>query len=433
MNPRIQVEHTVTEEVTEVDLVQSQMRIAAGETLDGPRPEPGHRGAARCGAAVPDHHRGPVQRLPARHRSHHDVPLPRRWWRPPRRRYDVHRRRDLRALRLDAGEAHLPRPHLRGRRPQGAPGGHRVPDPRRRHEHPVPDRGCSTSPTSARAGSTPRFIEDHPDLLKARPNADRGTKLLTWLAEVTVNKPHGEAPVSVDPVSKLPDIDLSVPAPDGSRQALLAARTRGVRGRAARAAARGGHRHHLPRRPPVPARHPGADPRPARRGGPRLADDAGAAEPRGVGWRDVRRGAALPHRGPVGPAGPAAPGGAEHLPADAAARTQHRGLHAVPHRGHPCLRRRRPRRPASTSSASSTPSTTSSRCGPAIEAVRETGTLGRGGGPLLHRRPLGPGREAVHPRLLPRPRRADRRGRRARARDQGHGGAAARARRPHAW
>mmetsp|Transcript_5521 Transcript_5521/g.7772 ORF Transcript_5521/g.7772 Transcript_5521/m.7772 type:complete len:1187 (+) Transcript_5521:80-3640(+) len=34
VNPRIQVEHTVTEQVTGVDLVQSQFRIAGGDTLD---------------------------------------------------------------------------------------------------------------------------------------------------------------------------------------------------------------------------------------------------------------------------------------------------------------------------------------------------------------------------------------------------------------
>src|SRR5699024_7075904 len=34
MNPRIQVEHTVTEEITDIDLVQSQMLVAAGQTLE---------------------------------------------------------------------------------------------------------------------------------------------------------------------------------------------------------------------------------------------------------------------------------------------------------------------------------------------------------------------------------------------------------------
>ena len=54
MNPRIQVEHTVTEEVTDVDLVQSQMRIAAGETLDDLGLDAGRASccaAPRCSAA----------------------------------------------------------------------------------------------------------------------------------------------------------------------------------------------------------------------------------------------------------------------------------------------------------------------------------------------------------------------------------------------
>lgn len=34
VNPRVQVEHTVTEEVTGIDIVQSQIMIAAGKTLE---------------------------------------------------------------------------------------------------------------------------------------------------------------------------------------------------------------------------------------------------------------------------------------------------------------------------------------------------------------------------------------------------------------
>ena len=77
MNPRIQVEHTVTEEITDVDLVASQMRIADGETLEELGLSPGVVDRARRGDAVPDHHRGPGQRLPSRHRPHHRLPLAR--------------------------------------------------------------------------------------------------------------------------------------------------------------------------------------------------------------------------------------------------------------------------------------------------------------------------------------------------------------------
>ena len=51
------------------------------------------------------------------------------------------------------------------------------------------------------------FIDERPELLKARVSADRGTKLLTWLADVTVNKPNGELKVHTDPADKLPAVD----------------------------------------------------------------------------------------------------------------------------------------------------------------------------------------------------------------------------------
>ncbi len=328
-----------------------------------PRAHPGHHPAARRGPAVPDHHRGPGQRLPPRHRRHHDLPLPRRRRRPPGRRHHLHRRRGVGALRLDAGQAHLPRPHLRPRGREGAARDRRVPDPRRHHQHRLPP-GRAGRPRLRR-----RWRHDvvHRDPPAAAPGPRQ--RRPRHQAAALPGRRHRQPAARRGAGEHRPGQQAARHRPRGARArrhpaAAARGRARGVRPPAAGADPGGGHRHHVPRRPPVAARDPGAHPRPARRRRPRRAHHARAVVAGGVGRRHVRRRAAVPLRGPVGAAGVAAPGGAQHLPADAAARPQHGRLHAVPHRGHrPPSSRRRPR-PASTCSGSSTPSTTSSRCGP---------------------------------------------------------------------
>ena len=52
----------------------------------------------------------------------------------------------------------------------------------------------------------------------ARASADRGTKILNYLADVTVNQPHGTRPSTVYAQDKLPDVDMEVAPPRGSKQ-----------------------------------------------------------------------------------------------------------------------------------------------------------------------------------------------------------------------
>ncbi|HEX5086535.1 MAG TPA: pyruvate carboxylase [Nocardioides sp.] len=220
MNPRIQVEHTVTEEVTDVDLVQSQLRIASGETLaDLGLTQEGIqvRGAAlQCRITTED---------PANN------------FRPDTGVITTYRSPGGGGVRLDGGttytgaeiSAHfdsmLSKLTCRGRTFELAV------QRARRAVAEFRIRGVTTNiaflqavldDPDFRAGRiTTSFIETHPHLLKARASGDRGTKLMTYLADVTVNQPHGGPPVTVDPVTKLPDVDLDVPAPDGTRQLLL--------------------------------------------------------------------------------------------------------------------------------------------------------------------------------------------------------------------
>src|SRR5262249_19601264 len=68
---------------------------------------------------------------------------------------------------------------------------------------------------------TTSFIETRPHLLTARRSANPGTRLLTYLGDVTVNRPHGDPPELADPLCKLPPIDLDSRPPTGSRHRLL--------------------------------------------------------------------------------------------------------------------------------------------------------------------------------------------------------------------
>ncbi|MDA3629554.1 pyruvate carboxylase [Saccharopolyspora oryzae] len=220
MNPRIQVEHTVTEEVTDADLVQSQLRIAAGETLD----ELGMsqdsirlRGAAlQCRITTED---------------------PANGFRPDTGMISAYRSPGGAGIRLDGGTAFagtsvsahfdsmLVKLSCRGRDFETAVAR------ARRAVAEFRIRGVSTNipflqavlddPDFAAGRVTTSFIGERPHLLTARHSADRGTRLLNYLADVTVNRPNGERPTTPDPVFKLPAADLSVEPPAGSKQKLV--------------------------------------------------------------------------------------------------------------------------------------------------------------------------------------------------------------------
>lgn len=219
MNPRIQVEHTVTEEITDVDLVSSQLRIAAGQSLAdlGLSQEAivPHGAALQCRITTED---------------------PANGFRPDTGRITAYRSPGGAGIRLDGGtllgadvSAHfdsmLVKLTCRGRDFGTAV---------RRARRAVAEfriRGVSTNIPFLQAvlddadfvagRVTTSFIDERPELLTARSSADRGTKILTYLADVTVNKPHGERPSTVYPHDKLPDIDLSVAPPAGSKQKLV--------------------------------------------------------------------------------------------------------------------------------------------------------------------------------------------------------------------
>jgi len=220
MNPRIQVEHTVTEEVTDVDLVQAQMRIAAGESLGdlGLHQENIHlRGVAlQCRITTEDPSQG---------------------FRPDTGRITTYRSPGGAGIRLDGGTINPGAqisPHFDSMLAKLTCRASDYPSAVARARRALAEfriRGVSTNipflqavlddASFAVGDLSTSFIDERPELLTGRESKDRGTKILNWLTDVTVNKPYGPRPISIDPVDKLPEIDVMSPAPAGSRQRLL--------------------------------------------------------------------------------------------------------------------------------------------------------------------------------------------------------------------
>jgi len=218
MNPRIQVEHTVTEEITDVDLVQAQMRIAAGETLADlglSNDTLVTRGfAMQCRITTED---------------------PAADFRPDTGKITTYRSPGGAGVRLDGGTVNQGAqisPYFDSMLAKMTTRGRDFPTAVARARRGLAEfriRGVSTNISFLQAvvedeafvagDLSTSFIDERPHLVRSPVSKDRGTKLLTYLADVTVNQPHGSGQGLADPVSKLPTVAPGT-TPDGSKQLL---------------------------------------------------------------------------------------------------------------------------------------------------------------------------------------------------------------------
>ncbi|MGB3553163.1 MAG: pyruvate carboxylase [Jannaschia sp.] len=224
VNPRVQVEHTVTEEVTGIDIVRAQILIAEGKSLieaTGVASQydvklDGH--AIQCRVTTED---------------------PQNNFIPDYGRITTYRSATGMGIRLDGGTAYsgavitryydsllekvtawAPTPEAAIRRMDRALREFRI-------------RGVSTNiafvenllkhPTFLNNEYTTKFIDETPALFDFKARRDRATKILTYIADISVNghpETEGRArPAAEVRAPKMPAVSTDTP-PEGTRQIL---------------------------------------------------------------------------------------------------------------------------------------------------------------------------------------------------------------------
>ncbi|MCV6548608.1 MAG: pyruvate carboxylase [Cohaesibacter sp.] len=188
VNPRVQVEHTVTEEVTGIDIVQAQIRIAEGASIAEATGKASQSDIHLNGHAL-------QTRITTEDPQNNFI--------PDYGRLTAYRSATGMGIRLDGGTAYaggvitryydslLVKVTAHAQTPEAAIA--RM--DRALREFRI--RGVSTNiafvenllkhPTFLNDTYTTKFIDETPDLFAFKKRRDRGTKVLTYIADITVN------------------------------------------------------------------------------------------------------------------------------------------------------------------------------------------------------------------------------------------------------
>ncbi|ATG38976.1 MULTISPECIES: pyruvate carboxylase [Phaeobacter] len=188
VNPRVQVEHTVTEEVTGIDIVQAQILIAEGKTI-----------AEATGKASQDEIRLNGHALQTRVTT--EDPLNN--FIPDYGRITAYRSATGMGIRLDGGTAYAGGVITRYYDSLLTKVTAKAPTPEKaiaRMDRALREfrvRGVSTNiafvenllkhPTFLSNEYTTKFIDETPELFQFAKRRDRGTKVLTYIADISVN------------------------------------------------------------------------------------------------------------------------------------------------------------------------------------------------------------------------------------------------------
>ena len=226
MNPRIQVEHTVTEQITGVDLVRSQILVSKGFKLhDDVMSIPQQADMPRNGFAI---------------QCRITTEDPENGFAPDYGRIVNYRSAAGFGIRLDAGsgdagsvitpyyDSMLVKLTASGRTFRGATARMY----RALREFRI--RGVKTNmpflenviqnETFLSGEAHTKLIDDNPALLKYKPKRDRATKLLNYLSDITVNgnpQAKGWRPTKIMEPARLPSFEPKVKSEAGSRDKLL--------------------------------------------------------------------------------------------------------------------------------------------------------------------------------------------------------------------